>query len=227
MFLPQEQVKQLVKVTREYALAESPNEAGAQTKRVKVEYIDSKKGTAVGYIAKYIAKNIDGENIEADLYGRDAVESATRIRAWASNWNIRQFQAIGGPSVTAWREARQFANGDLAEQILENIGDDHLKALINAADSGNWQAFTELSGGPTAARNSQPLRAMYIVKDKPNKYGEAANKILGLIFHGMKAIKTRLREWTVRPVAPKKVSDFHNEEFSVGGANAPPLEFCQ
>src|SRR5690606_12101180 len=31
-----------------------------------------------GYAAKYIAKNIDGEHVRADLYGHDAIDSAIR-----------------------------------------------------------------------------------------------------------------------------------------------------
>ncbi|WP_101756742.1 hypothetical protein [Oceanicoccus sp. KOV_DT_Chl] len=50
-------------------------------------------------------------------YGFDAIDSAIRIRAWAPNWGIRQFQQIGGPSVTAYREARHFANQELTMTI--------------------------------------------------------------------------------------------------------------
>ncbi|MEC8427012.1 MAG: replication endonuclease, partial [Pseudomonadota bacterium] len=121
LFIQPEKVKRLVEITREYALAESPNEKGAQQRRVTVENIDPNKGSAAGYIAKYIAKNIDGEHLGEDLYGRDAIESATRIRAWASNWKIRQFQPIGGPSVTAWRELRKLKSDDALETILANI----------------------------------------------------------------------------------------------------------
>lgn len=182
LFVPPEQVSTLSDVIKHYSLEEDGTESGAQKSRVKIEHIDPNKGSAVGYIAKYIAKNIDGEHVGADHYGFDAVESATRIRAWASNWKIRQFQSIGGPSVTVWREVRQFANSDAASKVLDMMGDDHLKALVEAADTGDWKAFVKLSGGPTAARKDQPLRALHIVKDKPNKYGEAVNQILGLSF---------------------------------------------
>ncbi len=227
LFLPPGIEQAVTEVLRHYALEEDGHEPGAQKRRLKVEKIDPAKGSAVGYIAKYIAKNIDGEHVGEDLYGLDAIESATRIRAWASNWRIRQFQFIGGPSVTVWREARQFANSEEADTTLDRINSDHLKALIEAADSGDWKTFVELSGGPTAQRNDQPLRALHVVREKPNKYGEAINKLLGIIYQGVEQIKTKIRVWTVRSVDLSKNNNAFDEEFSVGGANAPPLEFCQ
>ncbi|MFT4756961.1 MAG: hypothetical protein ACI91R_001611, partial [Vicingaceae bacterium] len=202
-------------------------EKGAQQKRVVTEHIDSSKGSAVGYIAKYIAKNIDGENVGADLYGFDAIDSATRIRAWASTWKIRQFQSIGGPSVIVWREARKFSRQELSEDILNTIGDEKLKAIITAADDGNWQAFVNLLGGPTASRKEQPLRAHHIKKERPNKYGELIKQIKGIVYQGAQKIITRIRTWEVRPVAINGKANAFDSCFSLGGANAPPLEFCQ
>ena len=226
-FMKPSEAPQVINVLKHYSLQEDGVEAGAQKHRFKVEHIDPTKGSAVGYIAKYIAKNIDGSHVGEDLYGRDAIDSAVRIKAWASNWNIRQFQQIGGPSVSAWREARRFATQELAESIIETIGDERLKALIDAADTGNWERFVELSGGPSAPRKHQPLRAFHVQKDKPNKYGEIAKKIFGLIYGSAQKILTRPRTWTTRPKAPSHEGCVFDVGFSVGGANAPPLEFCQ
>lgn len=52
---------------REYALLEDSNEPGAQQYRFKVELIHPNKGSAVGYIAKYISKNIDGFGLDSNL----------------------------------------------------------------------------------------------------------------------------------------------------------------
>ena len=62
--------------------------------RVHFERIDKGRGSAAGYIAKYICKNIDGKNAfgesiggddEAD--GRDGVQTAERVLAWdAGDW---------------------------------------------------------------------------------------------------------------------------------------------
>src|SRR5690606_23412232 len=69
-FLAPDQIDSVTQIIKRYALTEDPDETGAELYRVKVELIDSAKGSAVGYVAKYIAKNIDGEHVGADLYGR-------------------------------------------------------------------------------------------------------------------------------------------------------------
>ncbi|WP_246859784.1 replication endonuclease [Vibrio crassostreae] len=87
-------------------------------------YIDPERGTATGYIAKYISKNIDGyamgdefadETVTVDSEtgkneGQKAKDMAKNVSAWKSRWNIRQFQFFGGAPVTTYRELRRFAN---------------------------------------------------------------------------------------------------------------------
>ena len=87
-----------------YSLQDSPDEKGAKERRCIFKVIDWNKGTGIGYIAKYISKNIDGEHLDTDLHGNDAKNSALRVAAWASIHRVRQFQQFGGPSVTCWRE---------------------------------------------------------------------------------------------------------------------------
>lgn len=95
-----------------YFLAnESPDEPGADRYRIKVEAIDPSKGSAVAYVAKYVAKNIDGMHVGRDLYGAPAMEASERVEAWASTWRIRQFQQIGGAPVGVWRELRRVHPG--------------------------------------------------------------------------------------------------------------------
>ncbi|OEE74433.1 replication protein, partial [Enterovibrio norvegicus FF-162] len=86
----------LVDTMREYNLREDGDEAGADRHRFTEVKIDPNKGSATGYIAKYISKNIDGENLEAGVYGEDPKCAAARVEAWAACWSIRQFQQLGG-----------------------------------------------------------------------------------------------------------------------------------
>lgn len=118
-FMPPNQVEQTTRIIKRYALTVYGYKVGAELRRVKVEHIYPTKGSAIGYAAKCIAKDIDGEQVGADFYGNDAIDSAIRIKALASIWNIRQFQFIGSPSVTVWREARRFANSEATQETLE------------------------------------------------------------------------------------------------------------
>ncbi|MBY7970832.1 replication endonuclease [Vibrio fluvialis] len=81
--------------------------------RCDVGEIDPELGTATGYIAKYISKNIDGYAMDdevSDETGKSVKDMAKNVSAWKSRWNIRQFQFFGGAPVTTYRELRRFAS---------------------------------------------------------------------------------------------------------------------
>ncbi|MGD8230744.1 replication endonuclease [Vibrio sp. TRT 1302] len=81
--------------------------------RCDVGEIDPELGTATGYIAKYISKNIDGYAMDdevSDETGESVKDMAKNVSAWKSRWNIRQFQFFGGAPVTTYRELRRFAS---------------------------------------------------------------------------------------------------------------------
>lgn len=68
LFVPPAQLERAKKIIRGYALADSPNEPGAQQRRVRFEDIDSRRGDAVSYIAKYIAKGTDAAGLDNGLF---------------------------------------------------------------------------------------------------------------------------------------------------------------
>lgn len=83
------------------------------TPRCDVGFIDPEQGTATGYIAKYISKNIDGYAMDdevSDETGKSVKDMAKNVGAWKSRWAIRQFQFFGGAPVTTYRELRRFAS---------------------------------------------------------------------------------------------------------------------
>lgn len=193
LFIRKHQIQEAEAIFRDYALQEDGNEPGAQEKRFQTLMIDPKQGSAAGYLAKYISKNIDGFGIETDLYGQNAVESAMRIEAWASIHGIRQFQPIGGPSVTVWRELRRLE--------AQGASQDLLKTLIEAADEGDWATYTTLMGGAVCRREERPLRPYMIEREGLNKYGETLQALKGLVFDAQPII-TRVHDWVIQLVNP-------------------------
>lgn len=168
LFCMRSNLQTLRDVIRHYALREDGTEQGALKHRVTFESIDPRKGSAAGYIAKYVSKNIDGGNyqVQGDFEGgaHDAYVPTPRVEAWASTWGIRQFQQIGGAPVGIWRELRRTKAVDGMAGVT--------KEAIAAANVGNWERYTLLMGGATVKRSELPLRVAYREKDRPNRYGE-------------------------------------------------------
>lgn len=220
IFSRPDQTETVRAVFRKYAFQYDGDEAGADKHRFSVEPIDRRKGGAAGYLAKYIAKNVDGygvgEDYEAVQGQDDAVTSAQRVDAWASRWGVRQFQQVGGAAVSVWRELRRLKAEDVGEFPM-------LSALVAAADKGGrvdgygdlsgWARYVNLMGGVFAKRKDAPVSCLrYGGVDeatgeiKFNAYGEvAAEQVKGLLHWGGEIV-TRWRVWV----------------FSRGGFAAPP-----
>lgn len=197
-------------IAKQYALLEDGNEPGAEEARFKSVDIDYTQGSATGYIVKYICKNIDGDFKEdgeqaEDWYGNPADAVAPRVTAWASIHNVRQFQQIGGPPVTVWRELRR----------MGHAGDEVVEAARVAADKGDWATFVECMAGPCAKRTEHPIKAARWIEfdsatgeyiDSPvNQYGEnSAGKLFGLFAQGRYWI-TRFYHWEIQEPIRKKL----------------------
>ena len=178
-----------------YAMDEDSEEQGAAINRFEFKDIDKQRGSATGYIAKYIAKNIDGYALENEIdtqTGENLKASSKAITAWASRWKIRQFQQLGGAPVSVWRELRRLKSKKVTDDIIDPV--------LASADIGDWAAYTAHQGGPLVKRKDLKVRLAY--EDKLNQYEEIIKKIKGIYapIHGIAStIYTRLTKWRLVP----------------------------
>ncbi|WP_228863788.1 replication endonuclease [Xenorhabdus sp. PB30.3] len=202
LFMQPEHVEEMREIIREYATQEDAHELNsedARNARFLVKPIDPEKGSATGYIAKYISKNIDGYALdnEVDSESGESLKDMSRsVSAWASRWRIRQFQQIGGAPVSVWRELRRLS-GD--EQILPDEDMDNVRF---AADIGNWSAYTEFQGGALVARKDLTVRLAYEVTEQGNVYGEDVQRISGIYSPRLgecSSFITRTVKWKIVP----------------------------
>lgn len=170
-------------VIRNYFMQDSFGEAGADKNRVKFVSINPLKGTAAGYVIKYVSKNIGGiEDEKSDEGNTESTKAAARVDAWASTWRIRQFQQVGGHSVTVWRELRRIDEAAISPDFRELVRAWRSVQGIREKRKASFAEFIEAMGGlNTPARESVvALDDDFIMKR--GRYGEAAARII----HGVR-----------------------------------------
>ncbi len=192
----------LVRLLRRYFFwNDSPDEKGARRARIDVERIDWTKGSAAGYVAKYVSKNIDGYKVEKDLHGNDCMTASRRVEAWAATWRVRQFQQIGGAPVTTWRELRRVDPGQggaalAVEEGLQAVNrarqEKHAEteAVKRYSTANGWADYTRLQGGPRIPRRLHRVKVLREQTGELSRYGDlAAPKVVGVTTMDMEPSK--------------------------------------
>lgn len=228
-------------VVRHYWLSDDGSERGAVENRVNVKRMT--KGGAAGYVAKYIAKSVghialaehqdlvDGQQLALDFPAdaRNVKEPAgqghRRVDAWAATWGIRQFQTIGMPSVTVWRELRRVTRDQLelfqregCRETVRAFHACHRRGEIRA----DWRQFMEAMGGHARKRHQWLLRTAHRHTEpgQVNRYGDEVKvgRIVGLVPQRGRMCG----RWLVsRRIAWKPVIQEHAQEGAESGAQTP------
>ena len=198
----------LQEVLREYWLQDDGDEKGAQKYRVQFKVME--RGGAASYIAKYISKNIDDHGIEShlddyaegeigpDLIGDLEIKPSLRVEAWASTWGIRQFQPLGQPPVTVWRELRRVGE---AQARAAGFGGVVHKAWLAAQRTGailaDWARYVKAQGGLMLGRACR-IVMRHDVQEIAGAYGTAARPVpvgVALNLPGSRTVWSERRCW--------------------------------
>lgn len=179
LWVDPEHAGDLQMVLRYYWLQQEGGEDGAEEYRFKAEEIDPAKGGAVAYVAKYIAKNIDDfgavqDEGHFDQQGEQreliaGTNKARRVTAWAAAHRIRQFQAIGQPPVTVWRELRRIEAGMVAG-ASKRLQRAHAAVHKTEGHRADWRAYLTEQGGAMVGRGYQ-LRLEFDTEQTEGRYG--------------------------------------------------------
>lgn len=173
-----------IRVMKRYAWREDRGESGAFKYRLDAKRIDWSKGSAAGYIAKYVAKNIDGAHVgehktiegytvQTDKDGDAYLTPSARVETWAARWGIRQFQQWGGAPVTVWRELRRI-KADMVKNAPPSMAQAwQAVQKIDGEKRADWAQYLKAQGGAIVARKDLVITLAKDEKTVVGRYGEA------------------------------------------------------
>ncbi|MDZ5636916.1 replication endonuclease [Janthinobacterium sp. GMG1] len=208
-----------IRIMKRYAWRVDRGEPGAFARRLDVKRIDWAKGSAAGYIAKYVAKNIDGVAehktkegyvVTADTEGDVELTPSARVESWAACWGIRQFQQWGGAPVTVWRELRRI------EESMVNEAPAAMRRAWNAVQKIDgekracWAEYLRAQGGAlvprkelvvTLAKDEKTVIGRYGETQRITPYGVRCSDLIGVVFKSVRHTWTPVQATGARAVA--------------------------
>ena len=208
-----------IRIMKRYAWRVDRGEPGAFARRLDVKRIDWAKGSAAGYIAKYVAKNIDGVAehktkegyvVTADTEGDVELTPSARVESWAACWGIRQFQQWGGAPVTVWRELRRIEESMLNEApaAMRRAWDAVQK--IDGEKRACWAEYLRAQGGAlvprkelvvTLAKDEKTVIGRYGETQRITPYGVRCSDLIGVVFKSVRHTWTPVQATGARAVA--------------------------
>lgn len=218
LFADRKALQWLAHRIRKYWLADCPDEAGAQRRRVKVVYEDQKKGSAASYVAKYITKGTSGEFLEGDRESDlSDGEAAERVRAWAIVHGIRQFQFIGCLKAAIWRELHRYVKR-FRDAPVEPTGVPEIdRLLVHATGHVDYGAYLAAQGYVPGRRDTAACLdykgTRYKLTRRPDGREEIApaldrwgdrrpDQIEGLLgVFSARQFRTRQERWIIQSIA--------------------------
>ncbi len=190
VFVAPEHAEKVIATVGAYAMADTPNEPGASERRFQAVRIDPAKGSAVGYIAKYVSKSIDGMGVGVDdETGASGSDAAAGVVAWSRIHRIRQFQFFGLPAITPVRELHRLTHIDTPSHGLAAA-----HQAVKANDYGALLAVCEAY--------SLGFRVDYVTRPSSRYADELAHRIQGLTASASDlqlpaTLTTRTDEWRI------------------------------
>ncbi|MDX8400376.1 MAG: hypothetical protein R8K20_09030, partial [Gallionellaceae bacterium] len=192
----------------------------------------------VGYVAKYISKNLDGKIGKKDesLTGKshdgggNFNENIKKVDAWRSLWGVRQFQFFAAGAVSVWRELRRLK--EQPDGALSGAWKTAQGELVAGKDArADWCAFLQALETNPIALVTHNKEDSDTGKDYKNEYGEAVRQVIGLECAG-EYYQTRFMDWSLIEASEAQrlglvtitVRDSGGVEFKRTGKalNAPP-----
>lgn len=200
LFMSMEWREPVRELMEEYACKDSPEELGEGGEaRFKWVDIDPEKGSAAGYVLKYVCKNLGGIEGEGDreAVGVSSAEGAERVEAWAATWGIRQFQQIGGHYVSAWRELRRIEVEDV--DWPQALRDAWGAANPKEGERADFAGFIRALGGVETRARDALVMLWTEVEEREGRYGLAlVVKPQGVESAGVQVFSER-EAWVIRP----------------------------
>lgn len=196
VFTPQAQRQVVVDLMQHYALQQDAEEPGAHQHRFQCKHLN--RGGAAAYLAKYVAKNLDGYALEEEIdreTGTPLSDTARAVSAWAATWRIPQFHPFGLPGIGVYRECRRIRGQNLSPQF-----DAGTEAVRAAADAGDFAGYIQAQGGANVPRSHQWVRVAREASATRNAYDESITKVVGIYAPHLgreRLYRTRTEQWRI------------------------------